>query len=231
MQIPQCEPTKPIEEVKEEDFLASTRAPAWEEVTNPNKTIKVTFDMENDLARGLDGVVKIQRNMTREVRFARGRWFAADQDGTFHMFNGYRNGKSGELKKRKLSVFGLVLSYNSKYGSLELSDEDYKESKKFYPTLNEDQVGFPLARISLLESNSLQQKRSVDPPVVKPCNVKWSNALRLDPTTGGGRCLLFTASSKGDFFVVFATVPSDPTSWYYLHIGTKKVSIYKVCIL
>lgn len=229
MQIPECKAENPSTGASE-DFLAKNRSPTWDEVTNRGKTIKVTFDMENDLAHGLDGVVKIQRNMTREVRFARGRWFTADKDGKFHMFSGYRNGKSGELTKRKISLLGLVLSYNSKYGSLELSGEDYKESKKIYPSLSEEQVGFPLARVSVLDSESPQLKRSASQPAaaVTPCNLKWSNALRLDPTTNGGRCLLFTASSAGDFFVVFATLPSQPSTWYYVHIGVSKVAIYKV---
>ena len=228
MNIPKC---KDSDEANDEDFADilndDVRVPMWEEITQPNKTIEVIFDMENDLARGLEGVVKIQKNMTRRIRFAHGRWFTTDQDGKFHMFSGYRNGKSGELENHKLSVFGLVLSYNSKYGSLELSEADLKESRKIYPTLRENQVGFPLARVIVLEENSpIGQKRS--PPTSTPCNVKWSNALRLDPTTGGGRCLQFTASSAGDFFVVFATVPTEPSTWYYVHVGTEKVAIYKV---
>lgn len=226
MQIPECTSQDHTSEVSD-DFLANTPVPTWKEVTQPSSTIKVTFDMENDLARGLDGAVKIQKNMTREVRFTRGRWFTADEDGKFHMYSGYRNGKTAELKKEKLSIFGLVLSYNSKYGSLELSDEDFNESKKIYPTLREEMVGFPLARVSRTHSDSLSPLKRTS-PAVKPCNVKWSNALRLDPTTTGGRCLHFTASSAGDMFVIFATVPSQRTSWYYVQIGVNKVAIYKV---
>jgi len=227
MQIPECK-SENLGEPVSDDFLEDTRVLTWNEVMQRNTAIKVTFDMENDLARGLDGAVTIPKNMTREVRFTRGRWFTADKNGKFHMFNGYRNGKSDELKKHKLSIFGLVLTYNSRYGSLELKDEDYNESKKMYPTLSAGQVGFPLARLKVMEPGTPQQKRSTAPPAVKPCNLKWSNALRLDPTTNGGRCLLFTASSAGDFFVVFATLPSKPNSWYYVHIGVAKVAIYKV---
>lgn len=62
------------------------RVPMCDDITQPNKTIKVIFDMENDLARGLEDVVKIQKNMTRRIRFAHGRWFTTDQDGKFHMW-------------------------------------------------------------------------------------------------------------------------------------------------
>ncbi|XP_078348817.1 uncharacterized protein LOC144633816 isoform X1 [Oculina patagonica] len=227
MQIPECS-SKDESTDTQNDFLANTRVPTWNEITQQDKTITVTFDMENDLARGPSDLMKIQRNMSREVRFKRGRWFTADTDGKFHMYSGYRNGKSAKLSRHKLSIFGLVLSYNSKYGGLELSEEDFNASKKIYPTLSKELVGFPLARVNLLYSDSTSPlKRTTQTPTVIPCNVKWSNALRLDPTTTGGRCLHFTASSAGDIFVVFATVPSRSTTWYYVQIGINKVAIYK----
>ena len=227
MQIPECASQDLSSEVSD-DFLANTAFPTWKEVTRANTTITVTFDMESDLVRGMDGAVKILKNMTREVRFKRGRWYTADEDGKFHMYSGYRNGKTAEIKKQKLSIFGLVLSYNSKDGSLELSDEDFNESKKIYPTLREEMVGFPLARFNRMYSDSLNPVRRTPPAAPKPCNVKWSNALRLDPTTTGGRCLHFTASSAGDMFVIFATVPSKLSTWYYVQIGVNKVAIFKV---
>ena len=230
MVIPECK-SKNKNTDSQNDFLANTQVPTWKEITQQGTTIKVTFDMENDLARGSDGLVKIQRNMTREVSFTRGRWFTADKDGKFHMYSGYRNGKSAELKKHKLSIFGLVLSYNSKYGSLEMSDDDFNASKEIYPTLSQELVGFPLARVSLERPNAVSSiKRNSQPPAVIPCNVKWSNALRFDPTTTGGRCLHFTASSAGDIFVVFATIPSQRQTWYYVQIGNDKVVIYKVTV-
>lgn len=229
MVIAECKSSDKTSDVND-DFLANTRVPTWKKITQQNSTITVSFDMENDLARGSDGLVKIQKNMTREVRFTRGRWFTADKNGKFHVYSGYRNGKSAELRKHKLSIFGLVLSYNSKYGSLDLTEEDFNESKKIYPTLREEMIGLSLARLTVLHSDSFgpEKRQSAPTPAVTPCNVKWSNALRLDPTTTGGRCLHFTASSAGDLFVVFATIPSQRSSWYYVQIGVSKVSIYKV---
>ncbi|XP_066029703.1 uncharacterized protein [Pocillopora verrucosa] len=211
-------------------FFLNTRVPKWKEITQENSTLKVKFDMETDLAREVDSVGKIEKNMTREVRFTGGRWFTADEYGKFHLYSGYRNGKSGELRNHKLSIFGLVLTYNSKYGSLDLIKEDFNESKRTYPTLREEMIGFPLAHLTVTQSNSFHdsvKRGSAPSPAVTPCNVKWSNALRLDPTTTGGRCLHFTASSAGDFFVVFATIPSRRSSWYYVQIGVSKVAIYK----
>lgn len=227
MQIPECK-SRDLSSEASNDFLTNSDVPTWKDVLQANTTVRVTFDMEYDLARGMDGVVKIQKNMTREVRFKRGRWYTADEDGKFHMYSGYRNGKTSQLKKQKLSIFGLVLSYNSKDGSLELSEEDFNESKKIYPTLREEMIGFPLARVSRTHSNSLNPLKRTPSAAPIPCNVKWSNALRLDPTTTGGRCLHFTASSAGDMFVIFATVPSKRSTWYYVQIGVNKVAIYKV---
>lgn len=113
----------------------------------------------------------------------------------------------------------------------DLIKEDFNESKRTYPTLREEMIGFPLAHLTVTQSNSFHdsvKRGSAPSPAVTPCNVKWSNALRLDPTTTGGRCLHFTASSAGDFFVVFATIPSRRSSWYYVQIGVRKVAIYKV---
>ena len=110
--------------------------------------------METDLAREVDSLGKIEKNMTREVRFIRGRWFTADEYGKFHLYSGYRNGKSVELRNHKLSIFGLVLTYNSKYGILDLFEEDFNESKRTYPTLREEMIGFPLAHLTVTHSNS-----------------------------------------------------------------------------
>lgn len=60
-----------------------------------------------------------------------------------------------------------------------------------------------------------------------PCNVKWSNALRFDPS-GEGRCLHFTASTKGTVFVIFSVIPKDKDTWYYVQISPYGVGIFKV---
>ncbi|XP_078598221.1 uncharacterized protein LOC144874190 [Branchiostoma floridae x Branchiostoma japonicum] len=59
-----------------------------------------------------------------------------------------------------------------------------------------------------------------------PCNVKWSNAHRLDPTTGG-KCIHFTAASEGDIFVVFAGIPQKHETWLYVQISPEGVALYK----
>lgn len=67
----------------------------------------------------------------------------------------------------------------------------------------------------------------------EPCNLKWSNAFQLDfrttrTKTMDGSCIRFVASSAGDFFVAFATLPRERSTWYYVKIGTQDVQIFKV---
>ena len=149
MVISKCTQEDKTTEVNDGFFL-NTRVPKWKEIVQENSTLTVKFDMETNLARGVDGLGKIEKNMTREVKFTGGRWFTADEYGKFHLYSGYRNGKSGELRNHKLSIFGLVLTYNSKYGILDLFEEDFNESKRTYPTLREEMIGFPLAHCSVL---------------------------------------------------------------------------------
>ncbi|KAJ7378596.1 hypothetical protein OS493_021896 [Desmophyllum pertusum] len=60
-----------------------------------------------------------------------------------------------------------------------------------------------------------------------PCNVKWANAMRFDPSDTEGKCLHFTASSKGNLFVIFSAIPDDKDSWYYVEISPRGVAIFK----
>ena len=59
-----------------------------------------------------------------------------------------------------------------------------------------------------------------------PCNVKWSNSHRIDPGKEMN-CIHFSAASKGDIFVLFASVPTDYTTWIYLQLSPKGVAFYK----
>lgn len=55
-----------------------------------------------------------------------------------------------------------------------------------------------------------------------PCNVKWSNSRRIDPTQSDS-CVHFSGASNGDIFVIFASIPKDYTTWYYLQISPKGI--------
>ena len=185
--------------------------------------------MRNDL-KGTKDFSDIPKNMSRLVRYKDGKWFTAEKDGSFHLYNAFRNGKSGDPQQHKISILGLVLSFNPNTSGLTLLSRDFEASRVFFPNLHDTLAGKELGRAvldsSISESGASKRETLADPP----CNVKWSNALRFDPTEAKGKCLHFTASSEGNIFVVFATLPIDKTSWYYIKITPQKVAIYKVMI-
>ena len=184
--------------------------------------------MKKDLA-GIEEY-NITRNMSRLVKYTDGKWLTGEGDGSFHLYNAFNNGGSSDTKRRKMSIFGLVLSYNQKTAGLELLPEDFKASKQLFPNLPQFLVGRALAKIALEPdaATQLASKRETEAMVNQPCNVKWSNALRFDPTDSDGKCLHFTAATEGSLFVVFSTLPKDKSSWYYTEITPERVAIYKV---
>lgn len=202
---------------------------SWQHITKDKALFRVIFDMRNDL-KGTKDFSDIPRNMSRLVRYKDGKWFTAEKDGSFHLYNAFRNGKSGDPQQHKISILGLVLSFNPNTGGLTLLSRDFEASRVFFPNLHDTLAGKELGRAvldsSISESGASKRETLADPP----CNVKWSNALRFDPTEAKGKCLHFTASSEGNIFVVFATLPIDKTSWYYIEITPQKVAIYKVMI-
>ena len=210
----------------DDDILGERDVPSWVDIIKEKIPFKVVFDMQEELKGHLHGATHIPRNMTRTVRFARNKWFTSDESGKFHLYSGYANGASRNPQNRRVSIMGLVLTYNEKEGSLALRPRDYQASKEAFPTLSGDLKGLPVARVYWAPERNIFKRQST--PAVEPCNVKWSNALRFDPSDKGGKCLHFTAVTSGDIFVVFSTVPSQRSSWYYVHISTSSVSIYKV---
>ena len=184
--------------------------------------------MKADLI-GIDGY-KIANNLSCLVKYEKGRWFTSEKDGSFHLYNAFNNGNSGNPRQHKMSIMGLVLSYNEQRESLELLQSDLQSSKQSFPDIHLSLVGKPLASIVTKSQRRPKTGFKRATLVNPPCSVKWSNTLRFDPTDSDGKCLHFTASTKGKLFVVFSTLPNDKSSWYYIEIGPDKVAIYKVRI-
>lgn len=184
------------------------------------------------MKRDLTGIedYNITRNMSRLVKFTDGKWLTGEEDGTFHLYNAFNNGGSGDPRKHKMSILGLVLSYNQKSGGLELSPPDFQASKQFFPDLREFLSGRTLAKVAIETEAVTRVGSKRESAASPPCNVKWSNALRFDPTDSGGKCLHFTAATEGSIFVVFSTLPKDKSSWYYTEITPERVAIYKVTV-
>ena len=97
--------------------------------------------------------------------------------------------------------------------------------ENFLSSLTEEMIGTQLARVYKFSTRSDKRSTSSQPPKsVQPCRVKWSNALRFDPTDTKGKCLHFTAS----LFVVSAAFPREPDSPSLVQISPGMISTYNV---
>jgi len=211
-----------------DDFFSVKDVPKWKLLTTTKKPFKVIIDMKEDLRDSHHGDVVIPKTMVRRIRFFDNRWFTSNDRKVFHLYNGFDNGGSGNPKNKKISVLGLVLSFEEKTGSLVLTNSDFEESKKIFPALHSSMKGSIIGRVEvdLKETVKLPSKLAdVPAPVIKTCKVMFSNALRFDPT--GGKCLHFTAITTGTIYVMFAVSPGKPTSWYTIRIATDRIDIYK----
>ena len=65
----------------------------------------------------------------------------ANENGKFHWFNAFGNGGSHSSSNKKISIFGLVLTYAESDGSLTLATADYDESRKYISNLDEHLKG------------------------------------------------------------------------------------------
>ena len=205
------------------------QSPTWKQIIKPNKVFKVTFDLINDLPNAFRNALAIERHMSRLVKFYKRKWYTSDRDGSFHLYGAFRNGNSSNTSKRKISILGLVLTFDEEDGTLVLSESDFKASKRFFPTLSEEMKEAELARVEFPFEQPVKRSSNT-PTAVQPCQVKWSNALRFDPTDTRGKCIHFTASTTGTIFVVFAALPKDSKARYYVEISPEKAAIYKVLL-
>ncbi|KAL9983627.1 hypothetical protein ACROYT_G005826 [Oculina patagonica] len=234
IELNKCTPGKdqPFKDKPQGTFWRSKDIPSWARIIKHSKVFKVSFDMFNDLPNAHREGLNIERDMNRLVRYYKRKWYTSDHDGSFHLYSGFDNGNSDNTSQRKISILGLVLTFREADGSLVLAESDFKASKKYFPTLSEELVGTELARVDIpsKESDKTTTRRT-DPPAeptsAQPCQVKWSNALRFDPTDTNGKCLHFTASTAGTIYVVFAALPKDIDTRYYVQISPEKAAIYK----
>lgn len=145
------------------------------------------------------------------------------------MYSGF-NDATNNPQKPKISIFGLTLSYNQKDGSLYLDNDDFKTSKKVFPALSSDMTGKALARVeSVSTRNQAGMAAHASTPSV-PCHAEWSNILRMDLEDMEGKCLHFTAASKGTIYVLFSASPKNVDARYVIEISSTKVVIFKVYV-
>ncbi|CAH1252513.1 COLEC10 [Branchiostoma lanceolatum] len=200
--------------------LAHRSAPGWDHMTS-GQEFKVIFDMPSNIP----GLLAAQASLN--VRFVRGfnKWLTVREGFTPHLYDGHDNGNSGDLSEHKISVGGLVMTYDVTTGLLSVTQDDFDASSAVIPKLPDWINGKTIARA---EYKSLMEELSNQPTGTRgamPCNVKWSNYHRIDPTDGG-RCIHFTAASLGNIYVVFAGVPRKQDTWLYLEIAPDGVAVY-----
>ncbi|XP_078577686.1 uncharacterized protein LOC144862773 [Branchiostoma floridae x Branchiostoma japonicum] len=198
---------------------ANAGAPSWEYMIS-GQEFTVIFDMPNNIPNLLTAKASV------DVKFVYNRWLTVRRGRTPHLYDGHDNGNSGDVSWKKISVGGLVMSYEEDSGLLTVSQDDFDASSAAIYDVPAWVNGMTIARVefkSLLEQLSQQ---STETRGDMPCNLKWSNSHRMDPTAGG-RCIHFTAASEGDIFVVFAGIPHQHETWLYIEISPKAVAIYK----
>lgn len=203
-------------------FLEKSGKPTWEAMTQDGATFLVIFNTKRDLFGSFNGPVKIPAHMERYVRFFDGEWFAGESHDKMGMLSACNRGRGKDLK---VCILGMVLTYHPHNGYLTLTAEDFEVAKKTFPNLEADMIDSLIAHAEWPTENIFQLGTVVG---YLPCNVKWSNAMRFDPSNKEGKCLHFTASSKGTVFVIFSAVPNNRDSWYYVQISPFGVGIFKV---
>ncbi|KAI8516907.1 hypothetical protein Bbelb_054880 [Branchiostoma belcheri] len=200
----------------------STGVPTWEDMTGGTE-FTVVFDMPYDIP----GILRAQDVLT--LKFYRHMWFSARKGFVPHLYDGYKNGGSNDVHAKKVSVQGLVMTYDEGTGVFTVTDGDFKASNLDFKNSTQSVKGRDVARAEYKKLlNHLSQK--IDTVGDVPCSIQWSNAHRFDPTDGG-KCIHFTAASEGDIFVVFASIPQNHETWIYVQITPEGVALYKVSTL
>ncbi|KAL9951279.1 hypothetical protein ACROYT_G043917 [Oculina patagonica] len=199
---------------------------SWKAMTEEGKVFIVIFDMNEDLTGTFNGARKITAQMEVYVKYFHGTWFTASSYDDFEVSTACRKGASGNDDLR-ICVLGMVLTYDPDSGFLSMTKDDWLISKETYPTLTmeESESDVLMAHVEWPESRVFDLDEVIG---YLPCNVKWSNAMRFDPTSDAeGKCIQFTASSKGTVFVIFSAIPDDKDTWYYVQISPHGVGIFK----
>ena len=185
--------------------------------------------MKQDIVGTFNGPMTISAKMRKYAKYYEGEWFVGDTVDKIDMSTACSHGGSGDVSGdvHKMCILGLVLTYDPGTGFLTMEQNDYTASKDFYPGIKMDEVGMLLARAEWPAKRIFHLDEVIG---YLPCNVKWSNVLRFDPSNTEGKCLHFTASSKGTIFAIFSAIPDDRDTWYYVQISPYGVGIFKVCV-
>ncbi|PAA48284.1 hypothetical protein BOX15_Mlig021963g3 [Macrostomum lignano] len=176
---------------------------------------KSPFLISFDLPQDIPNLLKSQAKYV--MTYLKDRWFATEPGHHHaHLYEGCQleGFKPAETK---------ICIYEEETGFFHIDPLDFIASKRRNPNLPDWIEGTTVARASRIEGQ--KGTDSTDAASI-PCNVRWLNSHRLDPDREEN-CLYFTAATAGDIFVIFASIPRDHTTWYYLQINMDGVTFYK----
>ena len=206
-------------------FQSEAKVPSWKEITETDKVFQIVFDMEHAL-ESKDTKRVIQSDSEVFLRYRDGEWESSDDGHYFPLYDGCALGNSGDPSSLRVCMRNLVLKYDVQTGTLKLDEEDFSLASQMFSPLEKRWKGRTLARVEYSQEELFNMRDRVG---YLPCNTEWSNVLQFGPSdTTVGKCLSFSAASKGTIYVVFAAVPSNPNTWYYFEISPRGVAIMKV---
>ena len=206
-------------------FQSEAKVPSWKEITETEKVFQIVFDMEHAL-ESKDTKRVTQSDSEVFLRYRDGQWQTSDDGHYFPLYDGCALSESGDPSSLKVCIRDLVLKYDVQTGKLKLDKNDFPLARKMFSPLEESWMGRTLARVEYSQEELFNMRERVG---YLPCNTEWSNVLQFRPSdTPAGKCLSFSAASKGTIYVVFAAVPSNPNTWYYFEISPRGVAIMKV---
>ena len=159
---------------------------------------------------------------THFTRYADGLWLTTVPGEPFTIDNSCPSAE-GLPAKNRVCVAGLNLVYNEKYGFFKFDKEFYKNERTLIGNISRVIGNRFAARAA---SENILRSFEKDKLGEVPCNVKWSNAHRIDPQQNTS-CIHFSAASKGDLFVLFASIPNDYTTWFYIQMSPSGIAFYR----
>ena len=209
-------------------FQQEIDKPSWKEITEDGAVFLVIFNMNQDMVGTFNGPMTIPAQTEKYVKYFNGEWFVGDAVDRTDMTTACSRGGSGDVSgdTHLMCILGLVLTYDPYTGFITMTHQNYKDTRDLYPGIRMGDLNMLVARAEWPAKRIFHLDKVIG---YLPCNVKWSNVLRFDPSNTEGKCLHFTASSKGTIFAIFSAIPDDRDTWYYVQISPYGVGIFKVC--
>ena len=195
--------------VMDDDKLMKTW-PTWERMQKTQ--FKVLFDMQQDLPT-------IPRKAEFIVKYYDGRWWTRRPQGSYSMAGACRSPQ--DEAKRSICIAGVPFRYSELDGFINLDLNTYTKYKVVVPFW----LRRSLAKVEELKLivNEGKERGTIG---LVPCNPKWSNRQQIS-ISNNSSCMYFQAASAGSLFVIFAGLPSNFQTWYYIRISRNGVSFYQ----